>query len=848
MTRRVFITLLLVVSLLVFVQSTFAQVVGQTAPPPGTTEWRFDAKTTEVGRRAERARQFVNWVVTHPSIDNHPVFRQVWLLSATTTFFLVILVVAVMGVGLILAKKKDISFKVDVVPILNKTALLLVYTAFSYWIVLGLIQITDVVMQFFISALDANKLFTIFFNADQAQNYKFIGYRNFDPLIEESVKASWFMIDVSSFTYFVMGIVLVLRKIMLWFLLIVSPFLAILMPFRFIRNTGWIWIGVFFQWAFYGPLFALFLGALTQIWKAGIPYAFDFSLTKTPGNTQGGYLLYDLSINILYGGPQQVLGGLGAPLSANFNPQGIMLGGNSSSYADTFAEYVISLVMLWAVMILPWWLLRIFRDYCCDGIYAMKNIMLNMLGELQKPPPTPPSQKAPISTRMAQPVETRTGMPKEVQVSLKLENIAQLKQMKVEDISRRMEMSVSKVSDIARLETNTEKREYVSKVMQYMRNPMSAESSTQRSEFINLKTELSQRASRGDVAAQRLLEATTSSTVTMHNKIQELAHTKPSTTTIVQNLAQSTNMSESNVKQIANSVVQNVVQNQQTVNNIAEVSKVSAIQATQVIQAAAQTASTTRPTETIAVVSQQTGVAQEKTREVLKQTTEKATEDKTVQMVAEKEKVDVKAVKQVASKMFGAEPASPGENIVTSPTMGVEEYEEIKQMWTDHYTKGEVPVTEDIKTRAEWVQKDTAKLDNVLNKLVSENEEVRAAALQEVSDIIPFFMLGNMTIQDIATYLKAKRTAAKEVQKDIEREEEIEKKAQKKEEVEYVELEKKEKKEEALTLELETPGEKKSHQVLGREETSSQQPIEPASTAPEPAETPKVQQEQTDIK
>ena len=51
---------------------------------------------------------------------------------------------------------------------------------------------------------------------------------------------------------------------------------------------------------------------------------------------------------------------------------------NTSNYVDTFAEYIISLIMLWTVLILPWWLLLIFRDYCCDGIYSMKNILLSM--------------------------------------------------------------------------------------------------------------------------------------------------------------------------------------------------------------------------------------------------------------------------------------------------------------------------------------------------------------------------------------------------------------------------------------------------------------------------------------
>ena len=99
----------------------------------------------------------------------------------------------------------------------------------------------------------------------------------------------------------------------------------------------------------YGPLMALFLGGLANIWNAKsvhIPYIFDFSRVNDMAQ-----VVYPTSINILYGGPAQQLKIF-----------------NTSNYVDTFAEYIISLIMLWVVLILPWWLLRIFRDYCCDAV------------------------------------------------------------------------------------------------------------------------------------------------------------------------------------------------------------------------------------------------------------------------------------------------------------------------------------------------------------------------------------------------------------------------------------------------------------------------------------------------
>jgi len=83
------------------------------------------------------------------------------------------------------------------------------------------------------------------------------------------------------------------------------------------------------------------------------------------------------------------------------------------------------------------------------------------------------------------------------------------------------------------------------------------------------------------------------------------------------------------------------------------------------------------------------------------------------------------------------------------------------------------------------------RLDNVLNKLASENVEIRAEGLKVVADIIPFFILGDMSIQDIAVYLKAKLTAAREVNDTLGKEAVLKERLEKAQ-TEFVEVEKKE--------------------------------------------------------
>src|SRR3990167_8195671 len=103
--------------------------------------------------------------------------------------------------------------------------------------------------------------------------------------------------------------------------------------------------------------------------------------------------------------------------------------------------------------------------------------------------------------------------------------------MDVSEITKRMDIQIGKLSDIARFETQTDRREYAHEFMEKMRNPMAAESREERSQFTKLKTELSQRAVKGDVNAQRFLNATTSTNASVRQAISSFAQSKAQTVT-----------------------------------------------------------------------------------------------------------------------------------------------------------------------------------------------------------------------------------------------------------------------------------------------------------------------------
>src|SRR3989338_4167932 len=361
-----FIFILLIFAVPAYLQNPiFAQTPTPSIPVlPGTNTatWEFDPTVTETGKNADRARQLLWWLFQHPGIHTAPVLVQIWAITRNIVLVFVVLVIVAFGLSLILGRRRGSIgpffsgvgspvYGVNIPAIIFRIASMLLYVMFSYIFIIALIQTSDILMRFFIETVCGKDLFNIIFSGagnTEANYITFVGYRDINPLNLEMVNTSLLFIKMTSLTYNVMSTILILRTIILWFLLIVAPFLALLMPFVFIRNVGWIWIGVFLQWLFYGPLFALFLASLTKIWVQGIPYSFDFSRVNRPSGQ-----VYRTAINILWGGPAQTL-----------SP------GNSANYVDTYAEYFIALVMLWACIILPWLLLRIFRDYCCAGIAA----------------------------------------------------------------------------------------------------------------------------------------------------------------------------------------------------------------------------------------------------------------------------------------------------------------------------------------------------------------------------------------------------------------------------------------------------------------------------------------------
>ena len=718
--------------------------------------WIEDPEITAQGKSNDRARQFIYWVTTHAAINNHPVLTKVWATARNLSYFFVILTAALLGLGIIIGQRTNFETGIKLWPAITKILLSILYIAFSATIIITIVQLSEIMMKFFIENLGGKDLFNIYFSGiSQEKNYvDFVGCRDLNIRVQEAVTTEMFLLKLTNISYYLMGGMLLLREIILWFLLFVSPFLAILLSFAFIKNVGMIWIGVFFQWVFYGPLLALFLGGLAAIWKYGIPFVFDFSRV----NTAAGYI-YPTATSILYGGPAQ-------RLSIT----------NSGNYVDTFVEYIITLIMLWAVTIFPWWLLRIYRDYCCEGINAMKNMMLANLnpGHPNGPAPAP----TPIPANLSSNVGVEMEIPREIGATVKtrIETIEEIKKAKTEDISRSLNIKASNITDIAHFETNKTLNETTNKNINYLRNPIQASTSAERQKYMNIRSELSSRAAKSDFVARQVINVFTASKTEQSHIRQNIITSLPKMIPVTQVVSYKVKIPQEKVQQISQAITNTVINNKSIIDSISQKSGVGPEKTTQVLNSFHQNINTPA-TEVVQKISDDTKIEKEKVTSVIKEfSVQIKSDEKISQAAAKNNNLDSDQIKKVIDAQLPvmSEPEKNIEQtIVVSQAVSIDEYEEVKKMWTQQYEKGEVPTTENIKTRDAWIDQDIIVITNTLNKLFSSDIQIKQQGLDEVGYILPIFLVNNLSGEQLVTYLKAKIEAAKMVKALMGREKEV---------------------------------------------------------------------------
>ncbi len=484
-------------------------------------QWVQDAEVTFIGKTASRSASFLDWtlqnyqwlcVTKDPNNqyfcnNNNDPLIPFWVIIRNIVYAFLALFVLGTAFILIITRGQNIT----VMRFIPRFVFIIVLITLSFSLVQVIYQATDIVQDFFLknngTYISTQDLLYMGFSYQDFQGYRVSGDQ-----YAESAFISLLLVRLTAITYYVMTGILLIRKIILWFFIIISPILPLLLFYKPIRNTAKIWVGEFFRWLLYAPLFAVFLRGLVVVWKAGIPLPF----IPTDGS-----VVYPTAINILLGGPGQRI---------YYNGPGVAAGSsNSVNLPDTFALYVVALLMLWVVILLPFLLLKIFLDYL--GTLSLDNNVVlkqaanrfSFLNPSKGVPPaspkSPPGAGQPAGSARALPFYASKGA---AVAPIQIKSNIQESVRESSEILRSANLSIPKMRDIAQYETsfmssNQSQRSQVTEMhsnLSKIANPSTAIVASEREKFTTVRQQLLDQKQKGNPIASSVLAASAASITT----------------------------------------------------------------------------------------------------------------------------------------------------------------------------------------------------------------------------------------------------------------------------------------------------------------------------------------------
>ncbi|MGA2968164.1 MAG: hypothetical protein ABSD69_03290, partial [Candidatus Levyibacteriota bacterium] len=347
------------------IPTAFAQTQPTLAPSPTPSagSWVQDPTVTFLGQTVSRAENFMDWTLVNYKWDYlDTALTNIWAAIRNIVYAMLILVILGAAFLIVISGGSNVG----VLVFTRKFILALILITFSFAIARFLYEIADIFQVFFFHVASPNGVIIgkDIVNISFLNSAKdFVGYRLTGIAFDESAFISLLLIKLSAVTFYVIGCILTVRKIILWFFLVVSPLYPIIALYFPLRNTAKVWLIEFLRWLLYAPLFALFLSAIVIIWKNTSPTSpsslgLNFNFGTPPA-------VYQTAISILVGGP-------GQQLSLT----------NSLNYPDTFIQFVVALLMLWVAILMPFILLQLFLDFLAKYEFG-KAPMLGQLNNFQ---------------------------------------------------------------------------------------------------------------------------------------------------------------------------------------------------------------------------------------------------------------------------------------------------------------------------------------------------------------------------------------------------------------------------------------------------------------------------------
>lgn len=767
-----------------FILSPFVQqpVFAQDAPEEELEgKWVSDPEVTFTGKTAARANDFLNWTlrnydwVSIQSGDTDPL-RAFWLKVLLIPASLIALFVLVAAFIMIITRGKNLT----VMRFLPRLTFIIVLMFLSFSLVQFLYTLGDIFQGFFLeldqdTTIQSSDLLYIAFDYES-----FTGFRQLGEQFEESAFISLLLVKLTAITYYVMTGVLLVRKVILWFLLIVSSIFPLLLFYKPLRNSAKIWIGEFFRWLLYAPLFALFLRGLVEMWRDRIPLPFNF---QEAGSVPGTDIVYPTAINILLGGPGQTI-------SID----------NSVNLQDTFALYVFALIMLWVVILLPFLLLKIFLDYLNNFSFSQSQTIqqLNRRFNPFQPPPgrpspptAPPDPSKPQSSGIARALpflrkqagtarkistHTATNTSTASDIRSRINTSTDTRERSTSDIRNRqttstysssrtseqvtntneilktVNVSIPKMRDIAKFESTMLSRDTtkvsevtnVSSTLQKIANPASITSIQDRQKFTEVHEKLKEQQRSGNKVASNILSTTTNIAQSGIAGITKHADIKIHISQILQNIAKPEDISSPIKKRRYQTIKTQLTEKKQSGDRVAA----KVLESSQKITSA--------------------------TSETQKQEIAQATTTELQQAQSAGDQTATTIMNQAQIEQQSSKPHLPVMNQVQQ--VSLEEYEEVRKMWAENYKNLEPPKTVDgaEPTREEWIKTDMQNIDETIALLTSPMQEKIDEGMQRVSNILPFLLIGGFSKAEVVAYLKAKKEAGKQTIETLEQKQEEE--------------------------------------------------------------------------
>lgn len=834
----IIISIAFIVATLIHPAAIFAQKIGQGQTTPDS-RWVIDPEVTFIGKNARRSGDFLNWTLKNYNWvcvkkindrqcddSNNPIAKYWSLIVLYIVVPLLFVVILATSIVIIVTRGKSLTI-MRFIPRFIAVVLLIV---FSYSLLQFLYQFTDLIQGFFLRSNIANACppecisdkDLLYVGWDYTN---FVGLRLLGDKYAESAFISLLLTKLTALTYFVMVFLLLVRKIILWFFIIVSPIFPILLLYYPVRNTGKIWIGEFFRWLLYAPLFAIFLNGLVYLWRNQIPLVFG-----NPNIGNATKIEYPTAVNILLGGPKQYV-----------TPT------NSVNLVETFALYVVSLIMLWIVILLPWILLQIFLDYAqnfAPGDTAVMKTLVNLAtshpsgGGGSKPPSsTGSAMSMPFTKKFSIPTNLQpgpTGAAREINaqgatinanqsratiatanvataniadianVNAKTLQLANLKLPSMRDIAK-FDIAVTSQDQSKLQEVNLSAQS-----LAQIANPIVVTNTVDRERITEIREKIVQQSQKGNRVASSILNGANASS----RSIAQVANPKvKSILAQMANPSLATSASKEKMDKLHTLLQKESTQSKsQVASSILSVTEKTSDKEVEKIKSQLQQSSHSQVSKSVTsaiVQSTQTsaqiqGVIQQvsnpnsvtKTADreqvvQLKKTLEKASKEgnqlaSSILSVNEKTSLsDIEALQQrIQDAKDKGEPVAAEvaalANVTGATTLPMvnrvqtvkqEDYQAVKDMWKQNYQNLEVPQGM-AGSRADWIKDDIAGIDETIGLLSSSEQDKVQQGMDQVSNLLPFLLVGGFSQTEIVSYLKAKQDAAKEVSKALTIEEE----------------------------------------------------------------------------